>query len=408
MANILSPRNRIIRPRGYRKPSTWFFDQAHVLNRGLTAYWPFGGNLSGSWAEREVSRNNTQTDVTVAQTQSASHHGGIASSLNGSTQWFNTKPSTIFDAIPGTWCIWIKTSSLNSGWPVFMTRGNATSTTNGVNLFIDNSTSKVRCQIKNNSGNSADITGGAVITDGLWHFIALTFTQTGTCTLYIDGVSVASATASPTWSFASSNGVTFGKTGDPFWTMFLGSVSDARIYSRLLAPSEIAWLYNEPYAGIYENNYYLSGFGSVNANVNLTGTNATAANGSFVIEVDESLNITGVSASGVTGLLSVSYDSNINISGVVASAADGTFVVHADVNVQINGVAATAVVNSFSISRSETVAIIGVAATSDIDAFTITIINNAPNFPVYTIMRDSPVPAFGGLFNDNVACEGGF
>lgn len=262
-----------------------------------------------------------------------------------------------------------------------MTRANASGAANGVNLFLDNGTSKVRCQIKPASGTSADITGGSVITDGLWHFIALTFTQTGTCALYIDGVSVASATASPTWSFANNN-LTFGKTGDPFFTFFNGALSDARVYNRLLSVAEINWLYTEPYAGIYESNAYLPGAGSVSASVNLDGVSASAAVGSF-------------------GYIS---DDAVGLVGAQATAAVGTFTLGVTSTVDLTGVSAAASVGTFSPIVSATFALEGVSATAY--AGDVTPANSFLCVPMITIMSDLPIPVDAEITDDDVPGEG--
>lgn len=251
MAKILWSKNKLIRPRGYRKPARFFLDGTHPLNKGLIGYWPLGSNLSGRGEPDIVGRS--PANVAVAQTVVGSHHGGTASSFNGSTQWMDIPSVPDFDSIPGSWCIWIKTSSLNGGWPMIMGRNNGfPQNFRGISLFIDNGTSKVRCQIKNASTISADFTGGpAAITDGAWHFIVITFTATGNCVLYIDGVNVGSATASPTWAFATNN-VELSHTTETFFTFFLGSLADAMIYNRILTPEEVRYRYTEPYAGIFD------------------------------------------------------------------------------------------------------------------------------------------------------------
>lgn len=233
--------------RGIRKPLNPVLDFTHQISRGRVLCIPLGDNATANPKELVAGQQTTVTTGPLAL--ASSHHGGLSTSFNGTFQQISSPSSGTLDSTYGTWTAWIKTSSLSGGFPMILSRASSSST-NGVSLFLDGSTAQLRTQIKG-AGGVVDIQGGASLIDGIWHFVALTFSPSGgPATLYVDGVSVATANASGAWSFAA-NPFLIAGSQDSFWRYFLGSIENINIFSRVLSGSEIRALYAEPYAGIY-------------------------------------------------------------------------------------------------------------------------------------------------------------
>jgi hypothetical protein len=330
MARLLSPANRLFGGRGIRKPNRFFLDPAHPLNNGLVSYWPFGdtnsgtagggGSLRGGIQDHGLLQNFGSVGGTL--TSAAGHHGGTCAGFDGSTGFVQAPFNANSNSTTGTRCIWIKTGTLNGGWPLIWEHWDTVSIKNGVGIFISNSNSKIYCQVKKSDGTqAADLNNGPVVTDGVWHFVCLTYSPSGgPCELFVDGVSVATATASATWSFSTSVGQSWAKSSDSFFVKFLGSMSDARLYNRILTPTEIRQLYNEPYAGIYEFPVYL---GSGASHAVITGTGDMSFGGiSFVGAGGRSetgtanLAFNGISFNGAGSVVHVKGTGNMAFGGI--------------------------------------------------------------------------------------------
>jgi hypothetical protein len=320
MARIISPKNNLFGGRGSRKPNRFFLDPSHPLNQGLVSYWPWGdsntstagggGPLRGGLQDVATTQNYGSVGGTL--TTAGSHHGGVCAGFDGSTSFIQAGSVTQYALEnAGTWSIWIKTSSLNGGWPLIWEQWQVVPVKNGAGLFLESGTGKIFFQAKNSGGTSVvSLNAGSSLADGVWHHIVATFSQ-GTCAVYIDGALLTSATASGAWAF-NSNQPQWGKSGDSFFVKFLGSMGDARIYNRILSASEIRQLYVAPYAGIYELPANIGRGASV---ASLTGT-GTLAFGGFSFSGSGSRKETGT---GTLAFRGFSFSS----SGAVSHTATG-------------------------------------------------------------------------------------
>ncbi len=251
MSRMLLPRGQIFCPRGFRKPARFLLDQFHPINRGLVGYWPFGDQPNGGFfVYRDATQFGYHASVSSGTVISAGHHGGAAATL-ASSQFINALYNTLYDAIPGTWCTWIKTNTLNGGYPCIMSRN--LSATSGAIMVLDGSTAALRVATAAGGSYVLNISGGASLIDNAWHFVAFVFDQNGkTSTAYVDGVSVATGSASSSWAFptGTSGDCGWGQSPHSTFAGFTGSISDARMYNRALTPTEIKTLYMEPYVGV--------------------------------------------------------------------------------------------------------------------------------------------------------------
>lgn len=143
-------------------------------------------------------------------------------------------------------------------------------------------------------------------------------------------------------------------------------------------------------------------------NINLIGTSSTSTVGSFSPLTEVDVNLSGISTTSQAGLFSINATSNLLLTGISATSHADVFSITGDSNLSITGIAATASFGSFHIDVDESFHILGVATTAAVNGVTVFVYNNAPNLPVYTIMRNNPVPATGTMTNAVVACRGAF
>ena len=108
----------------------------------------------------------------------------------------------------------------------------------GTLCFIDGSGSGVIDVQTYGGGNFS----GGFVADGNWHHVALTYDQsvTGSVSLYVDGVLVASQANAAAWSWPASQPIEFGRSHDSYWQNYTGELDDIRIYSRILTAGEVA------------------------------------------------------------------------------------------------------------------------------------------------------------------------
>jgi hypothetical protein len=81
--------------------------------------------------------------------------------------------------------------------------------------------------------------------DGAWHFVTATRSQvSGTITLYVDGVQVATASGANTNALTAPSLIGFGRNPCVSSGVYTGSLDDAIAYSRVLTPTEVTNLFN--------------------------------------------------------------------------------------------------------------------------------------------------------------------
>src|SRR5690242_7937724 len=110
---INHPRNLIVPKRDFRKPADPFLGQNEPINQSLVACWLLGESGNGKY--RDVSDYGQNGTGVGGPTSGGSHHGGIATAFNGSTQYVSlgTAPPQITFAYnqPFTISLWANASS---------------------------------------------------------------------------------------------------------------------------------------------------------------------------------------------------------------------------------------------------------------------------------------------------------
>lgn len=220
-----------------------------VVPNGLVGYWGFDADCidTANALALDLSGYGNAATLTGSPPLSA---GKIGTSLflNGTNHFVTVPSSTAYDGALGTYAGWFNTTQSTAGFNYLFGRTTGTSRS-GSNIFINQTTGKVRVQSETASAVVLDLTGGSAINDGNWHHVVYCFNATpGFSALYVDGVQVASGTPSSAWSFASEI-FRVGQAADAFWTVYVGFADDIRIYNRALDPWEVIQLYQAGLAG---------------------------------------------------------------------------------------------------------------------------------------------------------------
>lgn len=263
MAMVIPPRGRLIRPRQVRKPATFILDPTHPLSRGLVAYYPLGDTLAGVSAD--ISQYDKPATINVtsgAPVLSPSHHGGLAYNANAGTN-FLTANSPPVTAVPLSFSIWSKLTALpGSNVEEVMMALNALGSNNEFWMSIWNNAGVIKFRGVIQFSGAARwlfVTFG----DTNWHHYVIVFRTATVFDLYIDGVPQ-STTGGGTGSTAPSGIDTtsiggFNFNSGSYYGQWNGLLEGARVYNRALTPAEVAQLYAEPYAGVYDRPQYYIG-----------------------------------------------------------------------------------------------------------------------------------------------------
>jgi hypothetical protein len=100
------------------------------------------------------------------------------------------------------------------------------------------------------TGDAFTATGAKTVTDGNWHFVAISATvPSGTAQLYTDGVADGSPAPTSTQTITNAAAMVIGSTSAGVTGFFKGTIANVQIYNTSLTASEILALYNEGIGG---------------------------------------------------------------------------------------------------------------------------------------------------------------
>jgi hypothetical protein len=212
---------------------------------GLTAYYPFSGqymtwksgsNTIGTSTDATGNAANNAKLVNMNRTTSVvAGRSGQALMFDGASSYVQGNPSLITTGAT-TVCAWIKQSS-------FVGTENAI-VANSKSIFFTSSTNNTLGLTSDGSTNAT----GAVnaIVNGVWQFVCGTRDSTGNNTnLYVNGTLSGTPNQTSGTPAASSFNTDIGVAGNHISDFFGGSITDVRIYSRVLSATEITQLYSE-------------------------------------------------------------------------------------------------------------------------------------------------------------------
>jgi len=145
---------------------------------------------------------------------------------------------------------------------------------------------------------------------------------------------------------------------------------------------------------------------SSDTNVSITGASATGSAGTVTVSTGGTISLAGVAATGSANPVttSASHDGSGTVDGVSATGAANPVTVGSGGSTAISGASATGAAGDVTPSVSGAplgVSALGVAGS---------VVAHAPPipeaFPVFSIMRNTPVPAVGAMNNTPIVCIG--
>ena len=213
--------------------------ERQILLDSPIGYWPLD-ETSGSTA-KDRSGNGRDGTYQNAPSLAQSVAGFVCPSFNGTSQYVSIPdPGGIYCVHPFTAECWARTTS--NGYRSAFAKNNQAANTEKWDLRIDNAHHATSYLDRSTGGTSAIATyTGAVIDDGLWHHLAFTWDASLTNRLYLDGVMVASVTASNTYIESSNTTAltiaAYDSSNTEFWS---GYVAHAACYASVLSDAAIA------------------------------------------------------------------------------------------------------------------------------------------------------------------------
>lgn len=238
MPRILTARGPGFYPRGFIKPSKPVLDPAHPLSHGLLSCWLLGGTPKSLGIDIGPRGAHMVPSGTINQV--SSHHGGTASQVTSAdttsryaSASFQLKSTDSYSI--SFWANVRAATGVNSRLYEFSA---------GVEMYGPGNSNY---NITNDDG-SHNITPSFTPTVGVWFHVVVTCATGGTAQCYINGALLASGSigAIPNTTGGLSVGNNAGLS-----RFFDGSLEGYRWYNRIVSAQEAAWLYVEPYAGIY-------------------------------------------------------------------------------------------------------------------------------------------------------------
>lgn len=213
------------------------------VNQGLVAYYPFNGNAKDSTPYR----NNGTLNGTVALTTDRFGRANSAYGFSGTSAYIEVADKPQINATTGSWSVWFKptTSLAQDTYSSVISKVNgAANSCPGLMLIwghYDVDSITVFSKSSPSCGQpQADIDSNGV---NSWQHVVVTFNGNATTNVYINGTFAGSYTPEVNWSFPSAP-LRIGKSTDPYFQNFIGSIDDVRIYNRVLSTTEITALYN--------------------------------------------------------------------------------------------------------------------------------------------------------------------
>jgi Concanavalin A-like lectin/glucanases superfamily len=210
------------------------------LQLAPAAYWPLQ-EASGNAIDASGNGNTGVATASPGQTTGPGT-GPLAKArgLNGSTQYFSCPSTSALNPGLGTAfsvSCWFNSSSISTYQTVFSSRDN----THGTNWQFFVQSSKLNFGI----GNSGNLTYGTVLSGSTWYQATMTMTAAGAVTVYLNGASVLTGSATAWTAVAAAIGIgcDFGNAGNAAENFLDGAIAGAGVFDSVLTAAQIAALY---------------------------------------------------------------------------------------------------------------------------------------------------------------------
>lgn len=237
------------------QPSEFSIDWSHQLSQDLLLWYPFNEGRGLDVIDYSVNRLTRTLTNMSSSTSWVGGRDGVALFFDNSNDRLTVGSATVIDNIFDTGAsvsVWINTNSGTNSRIVDKTGW----------LFLPLETLSGTCNIRLthqfSTTNGHWTTTARPITFGQWHHVVVTYNNSSTANdaiIYVDGVPAAiSETSTPAGTRVSDASGSF-VIGDRLSTgrTFDGSMSDFRVYDRILSDVEVMSLYTDPWANIHPN-----------------------------------------------------------------------------------------------------------------------------------------------------------
>ena len=199
------------------------------IDNGLIAYYPLHGNSLDNALNQY---DGTDTSVTYAYDSALAVTVGV---FNGASSKISLPTALTPSADSMSVSYWVKTSLSDANLRSAVD-GSVTSSGEWVTYFING---KLRLAYYGIDGSST-IDGTATISDGNWHLVTEVLDNTnGTLKVYIDTVEEISYSFTPAVTLYQFSGTSYIGSTNGTTEFFYGSISNVRIYNRVLSTTEM-------------------------------------------------------------------------------------------------------------------------------------------------------------------------
>ncbi|MDA4122764.1 MAG: hypothetical protein OK456_06245, partial [Thaumarchaeota archaeon] len=218
------------------------------LNTGMVGYWPLNEGTSYITADDSGNANpGTLVNQPTWQTSSNCKYGDCLSFAGASSQYV-TVPSVAALSFPTSTSsfsisFWVKVTSTPSSPQALVSKSGVCSSCGdtGYGVRIENG-GTLSGYLMSGGTVIGSASGSGVISNNVWYSVVFV-DNAGSLTLYLDGSSYATATAT-LGSIGNSNPLTFGSDGTN-GMYFTGSLDDVRVYEHALTGTQASTLHSE-------------------------------------------------------------------------------------------------------------------------------------------------------------------
>jgi prepilin-type N-terminal cleavage/methylation domain-containing protein len=218
-------------------------------NSGLVGYWPINEGSGSSTIDQSGSGNNGTWSGASGGSNSTHYTGGkigsYAGYFDGSTNYVNMGNPTVLQVSQISVFVWTNRSAIVNYARVVANYNSSVGA--GAFRLLDSGNGNFQCTSYLSSSVQVGVNTptGSFKTTGIWQQVGCTYNGS-TMTAYINGVAVASTTASGSLYYGAAAPWYIGAsyTGTSYQNPFAGSIDDVRIYNRALSAAEIMALYD--------------------------------------------------------------------------------------------------------------------------------------------------------------------
>jgi len=236
-------------------------DDVSVYYRALSSSELCALYLKGSGTPVTVQIDHTGNIVTDSKPSGVPHHGNdygaewaasdadaVSVTRSGVMKFVATEgdqikvnPHPDFNTTSGTIMLWVRTPGTSGPGEyaaILVDRRSA----NG-DVITMTETGEIFVQA---SGGVNSFQATRKINDDHWHHIAYVYDQSasGSTTIYVDGVLDTTQASTGSWSWDPNQPIELGRSHDPYWFAFNGSMDDVRVYNTPLSASQISSVYD--------------------------------------------------------------------------------------------------------------------------------------------------------------------